>query len=254
MGVVSKAIVEGVAVVTISAPEVRNALTFEMTRELVRALDEVDADPSIGALIIRGDGKNFCSGADTRDWEWRADSDVVSEEGYRRTSQIYDAFTRISRAATPTIAAVRGAAVGAGLNIALACDLRVVADDARFISGFIRAGVLPGGGFFTLAQRTGGRETAAALGVFGQEMSGAAAARAGLAWSAVPDADVDAVALRIARDTAADPALAREAVRTFRLEAGPPALPLDVAVEVERGSQMWSRKRRQDALPQGRTP
>jgi enoyl-CoA hydratase len=154
---------------------------------------------------------------------------------------------RVGVLTVPTIAAVRGSAVGAGLNLMLATDLRVVAADARILAGFLRIGLHPGGGFFTIAARTAGREATAAMGLFSEEIDGRRAAEIGLAWRAVDDADVEATALALAARPAQDPALAREAVRSFRTEAGPPGIGWETAMHFERATQMWSQRRRTTA-------
>jgi enoyl-CoA hydratase len=126
----------------------------------------------------------------------------------------------------------------------LATDLRVVATSARIISGFARIGLHPGGGHFALLGRLAGREAAAGLSVFAQAIDGQRAVALGLAWECLPEAEVEPRAMHIAREVASDPALARATVQSFRLELGPPAVPWPVALEAERGSQMWSLKRR----------
>lgn len=159
-------------------------------------------------------------------------------------STVYEGFARVGRLAAPTVAAVRGAAVGAGLNLMLACDLRVVGDDARLVAGFTRVGIHPGGGFFTLLARVAGWEAAAAMGLFGEALDGRGAVDHGLAWAAVPDADVETRALELAGAASTDPELARRVVKTMRQELGPPALGLEAARELERGLQIWSLHRR----------
>ncbi|HZD67052.1 MAG TPA: enoyl-CoA hydratase-related protein [Acidimicrobiales bacterium] len=231
-----------VAVVTVSAPETRNALTPEMGRQLDDVCDDLDRDQHLGAVVVRGEGGTFCSGADTRTWDVNADP--ASDEAFVRTSATYGAFARVGTLRVPTIAAVRGAAVGAGINLALATDLRIVATDVRLLAGFLRIGIHPGGGFFTLAGRLGGRETAAALGLFSQEISGERAVALGLAWEAHPDAEVEPRALELARAAGSDPELARRAVSSFRTELGPPGTSWPAALELERGVQMWSQRRR----------
>lgn len=243
MGEVSLQREGAVAVVTISAPEVRNALSGDMGEALVRLCEEIDADPTIGAAVVQGAGHTFCSGADTRGWS--SNLDPASEESYGRTSAIYRAFTRVGQLAVPTIAAVRGAAVGAGLNLALATDLRVVSGNCRLIGGFQKAGIHPGGGFFTLMARSAGREAAAALGLFRAELSGTEATRLGMAWKAVADEEVETAALALAAEAAQEPELARMSVAIFRSEVGPPGVSWAAAVEMERGVQMWSQRRRQ---------
>lgn len=235
-------VADGVAVVTISAPEVRNALTPELAGDLSARCDDIDSDASVGAAVIRGDGGTFCSGADRR--RWVVGADQAEDHTYTDNGLIYGAFVRVGALAVPTVAAVRGAAVGAGINLMLATDLRVVAANARILAGFLRIGLHPGGGFFTIAHRTAGREATAALGLFSEEIDGTRAAQIGLAWQAVDDADVDQVAFSLAARPARDPALAREAVRSFRTEAGPPGTDWPTAVHFERATQMWSQRRR----------
>jgi enoyl-CoA hydratase len=158
---------------------------------------------------------------------------------YKDIGAVYQAFVRVGQLQTATIAAVRGAAVGAGVNLMLAADLRVVASDARIIAGFMRIGIHPGGGFFTLAHRQAGREATAALGLFGEEIDGRRAAELGLAWTHVPSAEVEATALRLAERAGADPELTRATVRSFGTETGPPAVAWEVALGYERPTQMW---------------
>jgi enoyl-CoA hydratase len=245
MGTIDLSREGGVAILTIDAPEVKNALTPDMGAELAARCDEIDGDPSIGAAVIRGAGGTFCSGADRR--RWVVGADQAEDVSYRETSLIYGAFMRVGTLAVPTIAAVRGAAVGAGTNLLLATDLRVVAKNARIMAGFLRIGVHPGGGFFTIANRTAGREATAAMGLFSEELNGIRAVEIGLAWCAVEDDEVDSVALELASRPAGDPALAREAVRSFRTETGPPGTDWPTALHFERATQMWSQCRRTTA-------
>lgn len=232
---------DAVALLTIENREVRNGLTPELCEQLVAVCDEIDADDAIGAAVIRGADGTFCSGADTR--RWTPDVDWAGD-GFELISAIYGGFARVGRLQVPTVAAVRGAAVGAGLNLLLACDVRVVAEDARLLAGFARVGLHPGGGFFTLLGRLAGRETTAAIGLFDESLDGAAAVTRGIAWEAVPDGEVEPRALELAAIAARDPLLARRIVKSMRQELGPPAIGWDAAIELERGMQMWSMRRR----------
>lgn len=231
-----------VALITIENEEVKNGLTPELAAMLSAVCDEIDGDPDLGAAVVRGAGGTFCSGADTR--AWTAEVDWAGDEGFRLLSGVYKAFERVGRLEVPTVAAVRGAAVGAGVNLMLSCDLRVVSDTARVLAGFLRIGLHPGGGFFTLAGRVAGRETTAAFGLFGEKLSGQQIVDCGLAWRAVPDEAVEAQALAMAGEAARDPQLARRAVSVFRRELGPPPVSWESALEMERGVQTWSMKRR----------
>jgi enoyl-CoA hydratase len=212
-----------------------------MSRQLSDVCDEIDHDAGVAAAVIRGDGGTFCSGADTRAWtpdiDWAAD-------GYDLLGAIYAGFARVGELKVPTIAAVRGAAVGAGMNLMLACDLRIVALDARIIAGFLRIGLHPGGGFFTLLGRAAGREAAAAMALFGAELRGDQAVARGLAWEAVTDEDVEPRASQLAAAATRDPELARRAIATLRGELGPPCVSWGTALEMERAHQLRSMHRR----------
>jgi enoyl-CoA hydratase len=235
-------VTDGVAVITLAAPERKNALTPEMARNLAAAVDRADANEDVGAIVVTG-GPSFCAGADLSTLG-NVESDPLSEANVAAIEAIYAAFLRLGAAKAPSVAAVRGAAVGAGLNLALATDVRIVARDARLMSGFGRIGLHPGGGHFALVARLAGPEAAAALGIFGAEINGARAVEIGLAWAAEADADVERTALELARRVAADPQLARAMHASLRQEAGPPGVPWHVAVEVERARQLWSFRRK----------
>lgn len=232
----------GVAVVTLNAPDRRNALTPEMASELIDVFDRVDARPEVGALVVRAVGKSFCAGGDVATLT-NAGKDPAAPDAYDGMSRIYDSFYRLGQVKVPTIAAVRGSAVGAGMNMLLAADLRIVATDARLLAGFLKRGMHPGGGHFVILSRLIGREAAAAMALFGEEVSGTRAAELGLAWEAVDDAAVEDRALELARRVAADPELARVAVGNFRKEAVSGAVSWEVATQFERPAQMWSMRR-----------
>jgi enoyl-CoA hydratase len=235
---------DGVAVLTLDAPKRRNALTAEMASELVAACDEADEDERVGAVVVRGEGGFFCAGGD-RGTLAAAGRDPAAPEIFRGLGAVYRSFQRVGELEPPTVAAIRGGAVGAGLNLALATDLRVVARDALLVSGFLPIGLHPGGGHGALLGRTGSREAAAALSLFGERIDGERSAALGLAWAAVDDADVEPTALELAGRAAADPELARRTARSLRSELGPPALPWGPSLELERASQMWSLRRKE---------
>src|SRR3712207_7621499 len=116
-----------VAVLTVDNPDVRNGLTPEMGTAISELCDEIDADASFGAAVVRGAGGTFCSGADRR--RWTAGADQAEDTVYKELGAVYTAFRRIGTLQVPTIAAVRGAAVGAGLNLALSTDLRIRSEE-----------------------------------------------------------------------------------------------------------------------------
>lgn len=234
---------DGVAVITLDGAPSRNALGVDTARDLIAACDRIESDTAIGAAIVRGANGTFCSGAD-RAVLAGAGEDPAEDERYHAIGTVYTAFHRFGTLGVPTVAAATGAAVGAGVNLLLAADVAVVADDLRLIGGFVRAGIHPGGGNLTLLARRGGRTAAAAVGLFDEEVSGTRAVELGLAWAALPAAEVDAHALTLARRVAADPELARRSARTLRTELGSP-MSWDAAIDLERAAQMWSLRRRE---------
>jgi enoyl-CoA hydratase len=234
---------EGVAVLSLDAPERRNALTVAMAEELVAACEQLDGDPSVGAVVVRAAGGFFCAGGDRGTLE-AAGKDPADPEVYAGITAVYRSFARVGELEAPTVAAVRGGAVGAGLNLMLATDIRIVGRDAKIISGFMPIGIHPGGGHSALLGRTGAREAAAAMALFGERIDGERAAELGLAWAALDDAEVEPAAMTLASRAGADPELARRTAASLRTVLGPPPLPWPAALELERASQMWSMRRK----------
>lgn len=220
----------GVAVVTVNDPERRNAITPPMISEVIAAFDRLEADASIGAVVITGAPPAFCAGADLS-----ALGASPSQAGLRG---IYEAFLRVGRSPLPTIAAVNGAAVGAGMNLALCCDLRLAARRARFDTRFLQLGLHPGGGHTWMMRRAMGPEGTAAMVLFGEVLDGEAAERAGLAWRCVDDDQLLPTAMSMAERAAAVPGLARRIKHTIGAVAG--VATHDEAVDVELEAQVWS--------------
>ncbi len=221
---------DGVAVVTLDAPDRRNALTLDMVGEIEAALDAAEADQGVGALVVTGTAPAFCAGADL------SHLGASQREGLRR---IYEGFLRIGRSPLPSVAAVNGAAVGAGVNLALVCDVIVAGRTARFDTRFLQLGLHPGGGHTWMLQRRVGPQAAAAMVLFGRVLDGPAAERAGLAWSCVEDDDLLDHARELAGVAAAAP---RDLVE--RIKATMVAVrSLDdheAAVDLELDPQVWS--------------
>jgi enoyl-CoA hydratase len=220
----------GVAVVTLAAPDRRNALTLAMVDEIGAALDAVEANPRVGAVIVTGAPPAFCAGADL------SHLGASQRDGLRR---IYEGFLRIGRSPLPTVAAVNGAAVGAGVNLALVCDVIVAGESARFDTRFLQLGLHPGGGHTWMLQRRIGPQAAAAMVLFGEILDGPAAARAGLAWSCVPDADLAGEARRLAETAAAAPRDLVERIKATMVDVRT-IDDHDAAVERELDPQVWS--------------
>ena len=147
-------------------------------------------------MVVTGEGRAFCAGADL--------SDLGSSEREGLLA-IYEGFLRVAHCPLPTIAAVNGAAVGAGMNLALACDVRLAARRARFDTRFLQLGLHPGGGHTWMFRRIAGPQVAAAALLFGEVLDGAEAERAGLVWRCVDDDDLLTTAHELAARAAAAP-------------------------------------------------
>jgi enoyl-CoA hydratase len=223
-------ITDGVAILTLDAPDRRNALTVPMVDEIAAALDTVEADPTVGAIVVTGTAPAFCAGADL------SHLGSSQREGLL---QIYEGFLRIGRSPLPSIAAVNGAAVGAGVNLALVCDVIVAGTSARFDTRFLQLGLHPGGGHTWMLQRRVGPQSATAMVLFGRILDGPAAADAGLAWTCVPDDELLATCREMAGVAAAAPRGVVERIRATMIDVRS----IDdhaAAVERELDPQVWT--------------
>ncbi|MDX1511526.1 MAG: enoyl-CoA hydratase-related protein [Nitriliruptorales bacterium] len=206
----------GVVVVTFNDPERRNAMTNQMGAALQAAVTDVRTDPNVRVVILTGAPPAFSAGGDL---------DMLAETSRRAREEgvdpgmrvFYDQFLAVRELEVPTIAAVNGHAVGAGLCVALVCDLMIVAEEARVGLNFARLGLHPGmGGSWLLPARVG-RQHAAHLLFTGDLVSGRDAAAMGMALEAVPANDVMARAQAIAeRIATAAPGVIRQLVDTLR--------------------------------------
>ncbi len=192
-------VTDHVATVTVNDPDRRNAVTAEMSAALRAAVESAEANPDVHAVVLTGAGKAFCAGADL------TALGEASEDGLR---VIYDGFLAVANCTLPTIAAVNGAAVGAGLNLALAADVRIAGPAALFDPRFQKLGIHPGGGATWMLQRGVGPQVARAALLFGKRFDAAEAVRYGLAL-----------------EVADDPVAAAQ-----QLAAGPAAAPRDVVI------------------------
>lgn len=196
MPLVNVEITDSVATVTLNDPDRRNAVTLAMCDEVGAAMDEIEANEAVKALVVTGAAPAFCAGADLTHL---GDSE---EDGLMA---IYEGFLRIGRSPLPTIAAVNGAAVGAGMNLALICDVRLAGVSAKFDDRFLQIGIHPGGGHTWMFQNITGPQPAAAAVLFSQVMDGEEATRVGLAFRCYEDEQLLAAAQEMAATTAKVP-------------------------------------------------
>lgn len=220
----------GVAVVTLDDPERRNTISMEMVPQMIAAFDGIEADESVGAVVVTGAGKGFCAGAQLGELEGSGDGSVAS---------VYDAFLRVARSPLPTIAAVNGAAVGAGMNLALCCDVRLASTRAKFITRFLDLGLHPGGGHTWMLRRAIGPQAAAAMLFFEDALDGTEAERIGLVWKAVEPDELLPTARTLAERAASYPRPVAEMVKR-NLARMADVETHDEAVAIELTDQLWT--------------
>ncbi len=166
----------------------KNAMSPELGDALERAVREVAADGTVRAVVLTGAGDAFSAGGDLSMLERLRTVDTEEARAFMR--RFYARYLSVLDLEVPVVAAVRGAAIGAGLCVALACDLCIVDEDAKLALNFVALGLYPGMGATYFAPRRAGAERAAELLMTGRRFDGRAAVRMGLALEAVPSAEV----------------------------------------------------------------
>jgi 2-(1,2-epoxy-1,2-dihydrophenyl)acetyl-CoA isomerase len=179
-------VVGGVATLTLNRPDRLNALTAGLHEDLRAALDRAASDEAIRALLITGAGRGFCAGQDLS--ERRAAARDPRRDLGQGIERYYNPLIRRLRSLEkPVIAAVNGVAAGAGVGLALACDIVIAAQSASFIEAFSRIGLVPDAGNTWFLPRLVGTARAMAMALTGEAVSAERAATWGLIWKAVPD-------------------------------------------------------------------
>lgn len=194
----------GVALVTLNRPRALNALSFALLLQLAEAVEALDADAACRAIVITGAGtRAFAAGADVAELAEQTTETLAASPGFR-------GWDRVAAVATPTIAAVRGYALGGGAELAMACDMVVAAEDATFGQPEIRLGIIPGAGGTQRLARVVGKARAMEVVLTGRRIPAPEAERLGLVTRVVPPAETLAASLDLAAAVAAGPP---EAVR-----------------------------------------
>ncbi|MEJ0026606.1 MAG: enoyl-CoA hydratase/isomerase family protein [Rhizomicrobium sp.] len=202
-----------VAVLTIDRPP-HNHVTVDLMRDLADALDHIDAEPELRASVLTSAGKSFCAGADLV-----SPSGLANPNAKQGINALYVEAVRLFSVRKPIVAAVQGAAVGAGLGLALVADFRVAAPEARFSANFVKLGFHPGFGITHTLPRIVGAQRAALMCLTGRRIKAEEALAWGLVDEVVPLDELRAAALRLAREIAEAAPLAVQATRaTLRRE------------------------------------
>jgi enoyl-CoA hydratase/carnithine racemase len=196
-----------IVTLTLNQPESRNPLTGNTAvPEFVAACQEITADSSVRVVIVTGAGTAFCSGGNVKDMQKYADEAIaplaICQEYRRGIQQLSLALYNLE---VPTIAAVNGAAIGAGCDLACMCDIRIASEKARFAESFIKVGIVPGDGGAWLLPRVVGRSKAAELSFTGDMLDAHQALECGLVSRVVAHEQLMTAARELANRIAANP-------------------------------------------------
>ncbi|NKB97158.1 MAG: hypothetical protein GKR90_01470 [Pseudomonadales bacterium] len=188
---------DGVATITLNRPETLNAMNNELMQGITDSLKTVERDHSIRAVVITGQGRGFCAGADlvavanpkTNSQETESESESGGEEG---NDTFNTAMRALMNCPVPTVARINGPAAGGGFGLALACDVTIASHSAFFVATFgPKLGIVPDMGATWNIPRRVGRARALGLTLLGTRLSAADAERWGLIWQSVPDDELD---------------------------------------------------------------
>lgn len=208
MSFIKTEIADGVAIVTMNAPEARNALGSDAQYGAIEDVcRRISGDRSIRATVWTGAGRAFCAGGDIKLMRDRVlDPDLEPiDDRYHYKEGIHRIPLALYNLEVPVIAAVNGPAIGAGLDLACMCDIRVAGNAAKFAESFVTLGIIPGDGGAFLLQRLVGPSKAAELTFTGEVIDAAAALQCGLVSQVVPDEELMPTALDMARRIARNP-------------------------------------------------
>jgi len=244
-----------VVTLTLNRPEVLNALNRQTTQALTAALEAAGQDPEVGAIILTGAGRAFCAGADLRDVAARAQAGQTDLGEDLRAN--YAPMIRAIRACPrPVIAALNGTAAGAGLSLALACDLRIAAAGAQLIVVFVRVGLVPDAGSLFFLTRMLGLSKATELAMTGDPLTAEEGEKLGLISAVVPAEQLMPTAVARANGLAAGPrrtyalikrgierALARDLEQVMELESQLQALAA-ATPDAQEGIRAFAEKRK----------
>lgn len=217
-----------VVTLVLNRPERRNALGPEIVSALLDALDDIDSDPDVRAVILTGAGPAFCAGGDLRSPLFSA---ATSAERSAIIAPGYELTRRLTQLAVPVVAAINGPCAGAGVLLACLCDVRVAATDARFSLDFVRVGLLPDMGLTHLLPRIVGRSWAARLTLLGDRVDAEQAHRISLVTDLATPESLRATAGELALRLAALPPLAVATIKREIVDA--PERPFQYALDHE---------------------
>jgi 2-(1,2-epoxy-1,2-dihydrophenyl)acetyl-CoA isomerase len=224
----------GVAILTLNRPDKLNAFNEAMHSELAQALDRVEADSSLRAVLLTGSGRAFCAGQDLGD-RVRGESDAPPDLGATLDRLYNPLIRRICRLERPVVCAVNGVAAGAGANLAFNCDIVLAARSARFMEPFCKLGLVPDAGGTYILPRLVGAASARGLALLGETLSAEQAEAWRLIWRVVDDERLMDEAQALARHLATQPTKGLGLIKRALLASATNSL--DAQLDLERDLQ-----------------
>lgn len=215
----------GVALVRLNRPEALNALNMAIRESLAKAFSELHDDPKVRAIVLTGDDKAFAAGADLKEFAYASPVEIMKRKGERY-------WNMVAATPQPVIAAIRGYAMGGGLELAMACDLIVVGEGAQLGQPEIKVGIMPGAGGTQRLTRAVGKFQAMKMCLTGKPITGVEAYEIGLASEVVPDGEVLDMAIKLATTVARMPPLAAQTIKEAIVQGE--SASLDSAMLMER--------------------
>jgi len=198
----------GIATVTLNRPDKRNAFTPEMSDSMYRAVEDSADDKSIRVIVMTGTGRAFCAGADVKAMAQGFDDPEAQRRYDAARSERVSLHLLMQRCDKPIIGAINGVAVGGGLDLACACDIRIAAESARFAEVFVRRGMMPASGGTYFLPRLIGIDRACLMAWTGDMIDAREAERIGLVTMVVPDDELELATVELAEKLAKGPPLA----------------------------------------------
>ena len=225
------AVRDHVATITMNRPERYNALTIRMIENLLEMVSACEEDREVRVLVLTGAGPAFCAGGDVK--EFAEHLETISQHLRRLLTSFHGAISRMNRMSKPVIAAVNGVAAGAGMSLAMACDMTVAADSARFTMAYSKIGATPDGSSTYFLPRLVGLRRALELTYTNRALTAREAEAWGLVNRVVPDAELPATVKALAAELAAGPTLALGRAKRLFLMSGHESLETQMENETQ---------------------
>ncbi len=218
----------GIFTITLNRPEVYNAFNEQLTTDLIDAFKDAAKNDEIRVVVVTGTGKAFCSGQDLKDAPTGSGKRSLRDSLERRYNPLIRAIRKLPK---PVIASVNGVAAGAGASLALACDYRIMSENAKLIEVFVRIGLVPDSGSSWFLVKNCGVAKAFELAALGEDISAQKAFELNLANKVVPATDLESETLKIATTFATGPTKAYGYIKRMMDRAA--AVSLDDALDYE---------------------